>query len=387
MPEFTEEQLAIKKLAEDFGEKEIAPFIDAWDAKAEFSRPTWLKMLSLGLSGLMVPEKYGGTGLDHLTRVLAIEALCRKGKGIWGAFLNVHYCVADVLVDFGTEEQKQKWLVPLATGQKIGAFGLTEPNVGSDAASLETTAEPQGNEYVLNGTKRFISQAGEADLYLVMARTNKASRGARGISSLIVEKGTPGFSFGRREEKMGAMYSHTGDLEFSDCRVPKENRIGAEGTGFHNAMSASETARVGVAAMSVGIAQAALDEAVQYSKQRVAFGAPIATFEGLQFVMADMDTEIEAARQLTYFAARLQDQKVPAVKATSMAKLFATDMAMRVTTDAVQIFGGYGYTKDYPVERLMREAKLGQIAEGTSQIQRLIIAQQLLGKEIIRTRV
>ena len=203
---------------------------------------------------------------------------------------------------------------------------------------------------------------------------------------MIVEEGTPGFTFGRIENKMGAAHSHTGDLEFNECRVPKENRIGAEGAGFYNAMRAGEMVRVGVAAMAVGIAQAALDEAVEYSKQRYAFGAPIATFEGLQFMMADMDTQIEAARQLTYFAARRRDSGLPAGKAVSMAKLFATDMAMRVTTDAVQIFGGYGYTKDYPVERLMREAKLGQIVEGTSQIQRLIIAQHLLGKGVTKTR-
>lgn len=386
MVEFTEEQLAIKKLAEDFAGKEIAPLIDTWDVNAEFSQETWRRMLGLGLSGLMVPEEYGGAGLDHLTYILAIEALCWKGKSVWSSFMALHYCVEDVLVDYGTEEQKQKWLVPLATGQKIAAFALTEPNMGSDAAALETTAELRGDEYVLNGTKRFISHAGEADVYLVMARTNKDIKGAGGISSLIVEEGTPGFTFGRIENKMGAAHSHTGDLEFNECRVPKENRIGAEGAGFYNAMRAGEMVRVGVAAMAVGIAQAALDEAVEYSKQRYAFGAPIATFEGLQFMMADMDTQIEAARQLTYFAARRRDSGLPAGKAVSMAKLFATDMAMRVTTDAVQIFGGYGYTKDYPVERLMREAKLGQIVEGTSQIQRLIIAQHLLGRGVTKTR-
>ena len=387
MAEFTEEQLAVKRLAEDFAEKEIAPFVDDWDKKAEFSRETWFKMLGLGLGGLMVPEEYGGGGMDHLAFVLSLESLAWKGKSMWASLLLLHQGIESVLLDYGSKQQKQKFLVPLAAGEKIAAFGLTEPNVGSDAAALETTAELQGDEYLLNGTKRFISHAGEADLYLVMARTNKNIPGARGISSFIVEKGTPGFTFGRREDKMGAMYSHTGDLEFQDCRVPKDNRIGAEGAGFRNAMTANELARLGLAATSVGMAQAALDAAVEYSKQRTAFGAPIATFEGLQFMMADMDTQIEAARQLIYFAASLRDQGLPAAKAVSMSKLFATDMAMKVTTDAVQIFGGYGYTKDYPVERLMREAKLNQIAEGTSQIQRLLVARQLLGREFVKMGV
>lgn len=384
---FTEEQLAIKKLAEEFGEKEIAPFIDAWDRDAFFSQETWRRMLGLGLGGLMVPEKYGGAGLDHVTYVLAIEGLCGKGKTLWPSFVALQYCIEDVLLRYGTEEQKQKWLVPLATGQKIAAFGLTEPNMGSDAAAIETTAELKGDEYVLNGTKRFISHAGEADFYLVMARSNKAIKGARGVSSFMLEKGTPGFTFGRRENKMGANHSHTGDLEFSDCRIPKENRVGAEGTGYFNALGASEMVRVAVAAMAVGLAQAALDEAVAYTKERHAFGVPIATFEGLQFMMADMDTEIEAARQLTYYAARVRDQGLPAARAVSMAKRYASDMAMRVTTDAVQLFGGYGYTKDYPVERIMRDAKLGQIVEGTSQIQRLVIAQQLLGRDMVKLRM
>ena len=386
MAEFTEEQLAVKRLAEDFGEKEIAPFVDDWDKNAEFSRETWYKMLGLGLGGLMVPEEYGGGGMGHLAYVLTLEAMCWKGKSIWCGFLVLHHGVAGLLLDYGTEEQKQKFLVPLATGEKMAAFCLTEPNTGSDAAALETTAELVGDEYVLNGTKRFISHAEEADLYLVMARTNKNIPGSEGISSFIVEKDAPGLTFGRREDKMGTRYSHTGDLEFQDGRVPKDNRIGAEGAGFRNAMRANERARLGIAATAVGMAQAALDAAVEYSQQRTAFGAPIATFEGLQFMMADMDTQIEAARQLTYFAARLRDLGLPAAKAVSMSKLFATDMAMRVTTDAVQIFGGYGYTKDYPVERLMREAKLNQIVEGSSQIQRLVVARLLLGRDLVKTR-
>jgi len=386
MSRLSEEQRAIKRMAEEFAEKEISPRVSDWERDAVFSRETWDRMVGLGLGGLMVPEEYGGAGLDHLTYILAIESLCWKGESLWPMMLAVHWGVEGVLLDHGSEEQKKKFLVPLATGRKIGAFALTEPNTGSDAAAIESTAELNGNEYVLNGTKRFITYAGEAEIYLVMARTNKA-KGARGISSFIVEKGTPGFAFGRAENKMGFMYSHTADLEFEDCRIPKENRIGAEGTGLHNALGANERIRVGVAAGAVGIAQAALDEAVAYSKQRVAFGAPIATFQGLQFMMADMDTLIEAARQLTYHAARLRDQGVPAGKVASMAKLFATEMAMKVTTDAVQIFGGYGYTREYPVERLMREAKVTQILEGTSQLQKIVISQHLLGKNLVRTRV
>jgi len=384
--ELSEEQKAIIRMAESFAEKEIAPFIGSWERDGVFAREVWDRMVGLGLGGIMVPEEYGGAGLDHLTYVLAIEALCRKAKGLWPLMLAVHWGVEGVLLDHGNEEQKQKFLVPLATGRKIGGFAMTEPNVGSDAAAIESTAELQGNDYVLNGTKRFITYAGEAEIYLVMARTDKSIKGARGISSLIVEKGTPGFSFGRMEDKMGFMYSHTADLEFENCRIPKENRIGAEGRGLYNALDANERIRLGVAAGATGIAQAALDEAVEYSKQRVAFDAPIATFQGLQFMMADMDTLIEAARQLTYNGARMRDQGIPAGRAVSMAKLFATETAMKVTTDAVQIFGGYGYTKDYPVERLMREAKVTQILEGTSQMQMIVIARELLGRRTVSTR-
>ncbi len=386
MTELSEEQRSIRRMVEEFAEKEIAPWISGWDRDAVFSREIWNKAVGLGLGGAMVPEEYGGAGLDHLTFVLIIEAMCWKSKSFWTNTLVIHYGVEGVLVEHGTEEQKRKFLLPLVSGEKLAAFALTEPNVGSDATAIESTAELHGDGYVLNGTKRFISGAGEAEIYLVMARTDKTIMGARGVSSFIVEKGTPGFSFGRRENKMGFMYSHTGDLEFEDCRVPQSNRIGAEGAGFYNAMGANERIRLGVAAGALGLAQAALDEAVEYSKQRVAFAVPIANFQGLQFMMADMDTQIEAARQLTYHAARLRDQGLPAGRAVSMAKLLSTEVAMKVTTDAVQIFGGYGYTKDYPVERLMREAKLGQIIEGTSQIHQIIIARYLLGRELAKTR-
>jgi len=386
MVELSEEQRAITRVAEEFARKEIAPHIGEWDRDATFSREVWDSMMELGFGGIMVPEKYGGAGLDHFTFVLNTETLCRGAIGIWPLILPVHYGVEGVLVDHGTEDQKQKFLVPLATGKKLAALAMTEPNVGSDATAMESVAELHGSEYVLNGTKRFITCAGEAEIYLVMARTNKNIKGARGISSFIVEKGAPGFSFGRREDKMGFMYSHTGDLEFVDCRIPEENRVGAEGSGLYNAFGANELIRLGAAAGSVGMAQAALDEAVEYSKQRIAFGAPIATFQGLQFMMADMDTLIEASRQLTYNGARLRDRRLPAARAASMAKLFATETAMKVTTDAVQILGGYGYTKDYPVERLMREAKVTQILEGTSQMQKIVIAQQLLGREMVKTR-
>ena len=370
----------------EFAEKEIAPFIADWDRDAVFSREVWDKAVGLGLGGIMVPEEYGGAGLGNLTYVLVVEAICWKSKSYWTNPMTLHYGVEGVLVDHGSEEQKQKFLTPLVNGQKLAAFALTEPNTGSDATAIESFAELNGDEYILNGTKRFITSAEEAEIYLVMARTDKSIKGARGISSFIVEKGTPGFSFGRRENKMGFMYCHTGDLEFEDCHIPVENRIGAEGSGFYNAMGANERIRLGVAAGALGLAQAALDEAVEYSKQRVAFGAPIATFQGLQFMMADMDTQVEAARQLTYNAARLRDQGLPAGRVVSMAKLYTTEMAMKVTTDAVQIFGGYGYTKEYPVERLMRDAKLGQIIEGTSQIHKIIIARYLLGRELVKTR-
>jgi butyryl-CoA dehydrogenase len=378
MIELSEEQRAIRALAEDFAEKEIAPRVAEWDKNAEFSREVWDRMTGLGLGAIIVPEEYGGAGLDTLTLVHVLEALSWKGKSFWPNPLTLQHGVERVLLDHGTVEQKRRFLAPLASGKKMAMFALTEPNMGSDAANVETTAELKGHEYVLNGTKRFISNAGEAELYLVMARSNSNIKGARGISSFVVEKGTPGLVFGRRENKMGFMYSHTGDLLFEDCRIPEENRIGEEGTGFYKAMASVEVARVGVAAGAVGIAQAALDEAIQYAKERKAFGAPIATFQGLQFMLADMDTQIQAARLLTYSAAWNRDRGLPTTKSASMAKLFAADVAMRVTTDAVQILGGYGYTKDYPVERLMREAKLCQIIEGTSQIQRVIISRRLL---------
>jgi len=384
--ELTEEQKSIKRMVEEFAEKEIAPFIADWDKDAFYSREVWDKAVGLGLGGVMVPEEYGGADLGHFTYVLVVEAINRKSKSFWTNAMTLHFGVEGVLVDHGTEEQKQRFLPPLVNGPKLAAFALTEPNMGSDATAIEATAEFSGGEYVLNGTKRFITSAGDAEIYLVMVRTDKSKPGAGGVSSFIVEKGTPGFTFGRREDKMGFMYSHTGDLEFEDCRIPAGNRIGAEGAGFYNAMGANERIRLGVAAGALGLAQAAMDEAVEYAKQRNAFGAPIATFEGLQFMMADMDTQLEAARQLIHHAASLRDQGLPASRVVSMAKLFSTEVAMKVTTDAVQIFGGYGYTRDYPVERLMREAKLGQIIEGTSQIHRIIIARFLLGRDLVKTR-
>jgi len=373
----TEDQKMVQKLARDFAEKRLAPTVSERDHKEEFSRALANEMGELGLTGICFPEEYGGSGGDVMSYILAVEELCKVDDGI-GITLSadVSLCAWPIYA-YGTEEQKQKYLVPLAEGEKLGAFGLTEPNAGTDAGGQQTVAVLDGDDYILNGSKIFITNAGEAETYVIFAMTDKA-KGMKGISAFIVEKGMPGFSFGKKEEKMGIHTSITNELSFQDVRVPKENLLGKLGEGFKIAMSTLDGGRIGVAAQALGIAQAALDHAIKYSKERVQFGQAISKNQAIAFMMADMATKIDAARLLVYRAAYLKDQGLSYSKEAAMAKLYASDIAMEVTTDAVQIFGGYGYSREYPVERLMRNAKITQIYEGTNQVQRMVISGAIL---------
>ena len=374
--ELTEEQESLRRTVRKFAEKELAPIAAEADEKGEFHREIYDKLAEIGLLGIPCPEEYGGAGLDYMTYIVVIEEIAKHclatavGLGVQG--------LPQIMINlYGTDEQKGKYLEPLATGEKLGAFALTEPGAGSDAASLKMTARLDGDGYVLNGTKVFITHGGVADVYLVMAKTDP-EKGSYGISSFIVEDGTPGLSFGKTEKKMGLRSSPTREIIFEDCRIPRENLVGNEGDGFKIAMTALDSGRITIGASAVGLAQAALDESIKYAAQREQFGKPIAAFQGIQFMLADMATYIRAARNLVREAAYLKDAGKPFTHVAAMAKLFATDTAMKVTTDAVQIFGGYGYMQDYPVERLMREAKVTQIVEGTNQIQRMVIARHLL---------
>lgn len=375
--QLTEDQKMVQKLARDFAEKKLAPSVAERDAKEEFSRELFDEMGAMGLTSICFPESYGGAEGDILSYILAVEELSKVDDGV-GITLSatVSLCAWPIYA-YGTEEQKQKYLVPLVEGEKLGAFGLTEPNAGTDAAAQQTVAVADGDDYILNGSKIFITNGGEAETYVVFAMTDK-SKGTKGITAFIVEKGTPGFSFGKKEHKMGIHTSLTNELVFQNVRLPKENMLGKIGEGFKIAMSTLDGGRIGVAAQALGIAQGALDHAIKYSKERVQFGKPIAQNQALAFMMADMATKIDAARLLVYRAAYLKDQGLPYSKEAAMAKLYASDIAMEVTTDAVQIFGGYGYSREYPVERLMRNAKITQIYEGTNQVQRMVISGAIL---------
>ncbi|HWR44671.1 acyl-CoA dehydrogenase [Sporomusa sp.] len=375
--ELTEDQKMTQKLVREFAEKQVAPSVAERDESEVFSRELFDAMGEMGLTGICFPEQYGGADGDVLSYILAVEELSRVDDGI-GITLSatVSLCAWPIYA-FGNEEQKQKYLAPLLEGTKMGAFGLTEPNAGTDAASQQTIAVLEGDHYVLNGSKIFITNAGEAETYVVFAMTDKA-KGVKGISAFIVEKGMPGFTFGKKEHKMGINTSITMELVFQDVKVPKENLMGKEGDGFKIAMATLDGGRIGVAAQALGIAQAALDHAVKYSKERVQFGKPIASNQAIAFMLADMATKVEAARLLVYRAAYLKDKGLPYSKEAAMAKMYASDAAMSVTTDAVQIFGGYGYSREYPVERLMRNAKITQIYEGTNQVQRMVISGAIL---------
>jgi alkylation response protein AidB-like acyl-CoA dehydrogenase len=375
--QLTDEQKTMQKLVREFAEKEVLPGAAERDEKEEFSREIADAMGEMGLAGICFPEQYGGAEADVLSYILAVEELSRVDAGV-GITLSatVSLCAWPIFA-FGTEEQKQKYLVPLAEGIKQGAFGLTEPNAGTDAASQQTVAIAAGDHYVLNGSKIFITNAGEAEVYVVFAMTDK-TKGVKGISAFILEKGMAGFTFGKKEHKLGIHSSITNELIFQDVKVPRENLLGKEGEGFKIAMATLDGGRIGVAAQALGIAQAAIDHALKYSRERVQFGKPIAANQAIAFMLADMATKVDAARLLVYRAAYLKDQGLPYSKEAAMAKLYASDIAMEVSTDAVQSFGGYGYSREYPIERLMRDAKITQIYEGTNQVQRMVIAGSIL---------
>jgi butyryl-CoA dehydrogenase len=376
--QLTEEQGLIRDMVREFAEKEIAPSASERDEEERFDRELMFdKLGELGLTGIVFPEEYGGAGADYISYAIAVEELS-KACASTGVTLCAHLSLcANPIYLFGTEEQKQKYLTPLATGEKMGAFGLTEPSAGSDAGGTKTTAVLDGDEYILNGTKIFITNAGEAETYVVLARTDKEAKKHRGISAFIVEKGIPGFTFGKKEKKMGIRSSPTMELVFDHCRIPAKNLLGEEGEGFKIAMKTLDTGRIGVGAQAVGIAQGAFDQALQYAKERKQFDTPIANFQGVQFQLADMATEIEASRLLIYNAAYRASAKLSCSVESAMAKLFASETAMKVTTQAVQILGGYGYTREFPVERMMRDAKITTIYEGTSEIHRVVIGTAL----------
>jgi len=375
----TEEQQMTQRMVRDFAENEIRPVAQEMDASGEFPWEIIRKMGSLGLMGLPIPEEYGGSGADTLTYAMAVEEISRV-SGSLGITLASHVSLGLDLIDhFGTEEQKRKYLPPLARGQGLAAFGLTEPEAGSDAGAVKTTAVLDGDQWVINGQKVFITSGSIADMVVVAAVTDK-SAGTKGISNFIVEKDTPGFRPGRDEEKMGLRASVTSQLFFEDCRVPKDNLLGQRGEGYKQFLITLDGGRISIGAMAVGLAQGAFEAAVEYSKQRVQFGQPIAKFQAIQWMIADMATEIDAARMMVYRAAWLKDQGVRYTKEAAMAKLYASEAAERACFKAIQIHGGYGYVREYDVERIYRDNRLTTIGEGTSEIQRLVIARQILGK-------
>ena len=375
--ELTEEQQMIRQAARDFAQTELKPGVIERDEHQKFPTEQIKKLGELGFMGLMVPQQYGGSGMDTVSYVLAMEELSKidASASVVVSVNNSFVCYG--LEKYGSEEQKQKYLVPLAMGEKIGAFCLSEPEAGSDATSQKTTAIDMGDHYLLNGTKNWITNGNSASTYLVIAQTDAAKK-HHGINALIVERGMEGFTIGAKENKLGIRGSDTHSLMFTDVKVPKENRIGEDGFGFKFAMSTLDGGRIGIASQALGIASGAHELAVAYSKERKAFGKAIADLQAIQFKLADMATEIEAARLLCLRAAWLKDNGKPYGQASAMAKLFASDVAMRTTVEAVQIHGGYGFVKEYHVERLMRDAKITQIYEGTSEIQKIVISREVL---------
>ena len=375
--ELTDGQRMFQETARQFAEKELAPIAAVVDELGQFPQESIRKMGELGFMGVCVPPEYGGAESDTVCYALAVEEISR-GCASHGVIMSVNnslYC--GPVLEFGTEEQKQRFLPPVAGGQTMGCFCLSEPASGSDAASLQTTMRLEGDTYVLNGTKNFVTNGNEAG-YAVVFATLDRSLGHKGICALVVERGTPGFSVTRLEKKLGIRGSSCAQFFFEDCRVPMASRLGREGEGFKIALSALDGGRIGIASQAIGIARAALDASLGYAKQRVQFGSPIAAQQAIRFMLADMATEIDAARLLTLQAAQLKDRHVRHTKESSMAKLYASEVAMRASTKGVQIFGGYGYMMDYPAQRFMRDAKITEIYEGTSEVQRMVIAHALL---------
>ncbi|MCF6461241.1 acyl-CoA dehydrogenase [Clostridium sp. Cult3] len=371
------EQEMVREVMRKFAESEVQPIAAEIDEEGRFPRETVEKMARYNMLGIPFPVEYGGAGGDEVAYAIAVEELS-KVCATTGVICSAHTSLGCwPIYRYGTEEQKQKYLIPLAKGEKLGAFGLTEPDAGTDAAGQQTVAILDGDNYILNGTKIFITNGGEADVYIIFAMTDR-TKGTRGISAFIVEKDFPGFSIGKVEDKMGIRGSSTTELIFRDCIVPKENLLGKEGQGFKIAMSTLDGGRIGIAAQALGIAEGALEETIKYIKEREQFGRPLAKFQGLQWMIADMATDIEASKLLVYRAAYNKANNLPYNKEAAMAKLFAANTAMDVTTKCVQLHGGYGFTKDYPVERMMRDAKITEIYEGTSQVQQMVIAANLL---------
>lgn len=373
----TDRQNLFLQMIREFAEKEVKPLAAEVDETERFPMETVEKMAKLGIMGIPVPKEYGGAGADNVLYTMAVEELSRV-CATTGVIVSAHtsLCCAPIL-EHGTEAQKQKYLPKLASGEWIGAFGLTEPNAGTDASAQQTTAVKEGDHYVLNGSKIFITNASAANVFIVMAMTDK-SKGTKGISAFIVERDFPGFSIGKKEKKMGIRGSATCELIFENCIVPADNLLGAEGKGFGIAMKTLDGGRIGIASQALGIAQGAMDETVRYVKERKQFGRPLAKFQNMQFQLADMQTRIEASRLLVRKAAFRKDRKDNYSADAAMAKLFAAETAMEMTTKAVQYHGGYGYTREYPVERMMRDAKITEIYEGTSEVQRMVIAGKLL---------
>ncbi len=377
--ELNETEREIMELIRDFAKNEIKPRAAEIDATGQYPADLVAKMGELGLMGLPLPEEYGGAGQSYVLFAMAVEELCAACAST-GLVMDVNVSLgAEPILMFGNEEQKQRWLPQMASGQKLGALAITEPGAGSDAAGIKTTAVRDGDSYVINGSKIFITLGGVAETYVVSTLTNPELAGKhRHMTDFVVEKGTPGLSFGQPLHKMGITGSPTVEVFFDNVRVPASHRLGEEGDGFKITMDTLDAGRVGVAAQAIGIARSALDDCIEYATQRKQFGQSITSFEGIQFMIADMATSIDAARLLTLRAAYLREKGLPCARESSMAKLFAGDMAMKVTTDALQIFGGYGYIKEYPAERHMRDAKICQIYEGTQQVQRLVIARNVL---------
>lgn len=375
--QLTEDQKMFQSMVRDFATSVIKPLAGKIDEEEKCPPEVLKRMAELGLFGITISEEYGGSGGDYLSMALAAEEICRASASVGTIFLASVSLACYPIYKFGSEEQKRKYVVPLAKGEKLACFALTEPGAGSDAGSLETTATLEGDYYVLNGTKIFITNGEEAEIAVVFATVDR-SLGHRGITAFVVEKDTPGFTVGKRENKLGIRGSSTTELVFDNCRIPVANQLGEKGRGLRVALEAIDSSRVTVAAQAVGIAQAAFDVALEYAKTRQQFGQPIINFQAIQWMLADMATQIDAARLLTYRAAWLKDQNLPFMKEASMAKLFAAETARMVTNSALQIHGGYGYCKDYPVERYLRDAKITEIYEGTSEMQRMTIARSLM---------
>ncbi|MDF3833374.1 acyl-CoA dehydrogenase family protein [Cupriavidus basilensis] len=372
----TPEQEMIRDAVRQFAQQEIAPHAAAWDRDKVFPKAVHRELAGLGAYGVAVPEQYGGAGLDYLSLALILEEIA-AGDGGTSTVISVNNCpVCSMLMAFASEAQKQQWLVPLARGEMLGAFCLTEPHVGSDAAALRTSAVRDGDDYVLNGVKQFITSGKNADVAIVLAVTDKAA-GKRGISAFLVPTATPGYVVARLEEKLGQHSSDTAQILFEDCRVPAANMLGEEGAGYKMALSGLEGGRIGIASQSIGMARAAFEAALAYARERESFGQPLFSHQAVQFRLADMATRIEVARQMVWHAAALKDAGRPCLKEAAMAKLYASEMAETVCSDAIQVFGGYGYVNDFPVERIYRDVRVCQIYEGTSDIQKILIARAL----------